>query len=911
MKLPPAAALLLVSSSILFAAPPMATGESFTTAEDTAVTRTAAAGLNANDTPGTALEPATGLITSPAHGTLTLSPDGAFTYTPAANYHGPDSFTYKVFGDRPVTAFTIDEANSTLTIGATLRLTFQGVPSVSNDSTTSHVKGTLSAAIAPEAAPFSVVRVTGFDSVLSDAIQLKLGVGCIPIINTCLGGVQFDAPADAITLRMDTAGPATTVRAGGGFDTGGSTFSVAGDGTVKGTEQLATLLPETPLPLTLPAIAMPFNGKLSASGGNVRLEMQINFRGSIAVDATTSISFSISGTIRALAPLPLAPVEASAPATVSLTITPVNDAPVAVADTYLVRAGTALTVTAAGTQTAQQIIPAGSIWKYEHTGANLGSAWRSWGYNDSAWLSGPAELGYGDSGPLGGNRTEATNIRGSGPARTTAYFRREFNLTGVNATRSLTLDLLRDDGAAVYLNGFEVSRQNLAANAVYTTLAESRIPNASETQFFSATVPPELLIEGRNVIAVEVHQFSTSDLFSIPQIDPADVSFDLKLARLTGLTGVLVNDTDIDSPSLTVATHIPPAHGQVTLQSDGAFTYTPDAGFTGTDSFVYRVSDGGTEMAELRLIPSGAVWRYLDNGSNQNTAWRAAGFSDAAWLSGAAEIGYGDDNTLDDRPEVTKLSYLLTTPPVTTYFRKSFVLPVPKTMLQSLTLRLLRDDGAAVYLNGVEIARDNLAANAGFEDGAILPIEGEAEAAWAEYPINAAGFTALVDGPNTIAVELHQNLNVSNDASFDCELIAIAQPGGRVTLNVTAEDFDQDGMADSWERTHGLDFATPDGDVDPDADGQTNRGEFLADTDPLNPASVLRFLSITGTGDTRTARIPASLQRRYVLQKSPDSQTWTDLGTPVTPTGPELTFTFPTTPSDRSFYRVRVDYQFP
>src|SRR5262245_45431218 len=44
------------------------------------------------------------------------------------------------------------------------------------------------------------------------------------------------------------------------------------------------------------------------------------------------------------------------------------------------------------------------------------------------------------------------------------------------------------------------------------------------------------------------------------------------------------------------------------------------------------------------LVPAHAVWRFLDNGSDQGTAWRAAGFSDAAWRSGAAELGYGDND---------------------------------------------------------------------------------------------------------------------------------------------------------------------------------------------------------------------------------------------------------------------------
>src|SRR5207253_797573 len=66
----------------------------YTTPEDTTLTVTAP-GVLANDTdvdddPLTAI-----LVDGPAHGTLNLNSDGSFTYTPALNYNGPDSFTYK------------------------------------------------------------------------------------------------------------------------------------------------------------------------------------------------------------------------------------------------------------------------------------------------------------------------------------------------------------------------------------------------------------------------------------------------------------------------------------------------------------------------------------------------------------------------------------------------------------------------------------------------------------------------------------------------------------------------------------------------------------------------------------------------------------------------------------------------
>lgn len=71
------------------------TGESFTTNEDTAIVRSAAFGVLANDG-GVGGSLTAVLKTAPAHGAVTLNTDGSFTYTPNANYFGTDSFVYTV-----------------------------------------------------------------------------------------------------------------------------------------------------------------------------------------------------------------------------------------------------------------------------------------------------------------------------------------------------------------------------------------------------------------------------------------------------------------------------------------------------------------------------------------------------------------------------------------------------------------------------------------------------------------------------------------------------------------------------------------------------------------------------------------------------------------------------------------------
>lgn len=171
------------------------------------------------------------------------------------------------------------------------------------------------------------------------------------------------------------------------------------------------------------------------------------------------------------------------------------------------------------------VSPAGATWKYLDNGTNQGSAWRAASFNDAAWASGPAQLGYGDG-------DEATVV-GYGPDPNnkyiTTYFRRSFTVTNPAAYASLTLNLKRDDGAAVYLNGVEVFRTNLAADAAFNAYGSNASDDGNTWQ--TTTVLPGALVVGNNVLAVEVHQATAAS---------SDLSFDLELTgRLQGGTPVV------------------------------------------------------------------------------------------------------------------------------------------------------------------------------------------------------------------------------------------------------------------------------------------------------------------------------------------------------------------------------------
>jgi hypothetical protein len=172
------------------------------------------------------------------------------------------------------------------------------------------------------------------------------------------------------------------------------------------------------------------------------------------------------------------------------------------------------------------------------------------------------------------------------------------------------------------------------------------------------------------------------------------------------------------------------------------------------------------------LVATGSTWKYLDNGSNQGTAWRAVSFDDSTWKSGVAQLGYGDG----DESGIVGYGPNASAKYVTTYFRHTFQVADP-TAFDSLTLRLLRDDGAVVYLNGAEVFRNNMPAGTiAYTTLAAARIWGSGETKVKSTTVSP---TRLVAGDNVIAVEVHQSDRTSSDLTFDLELTAGS--GVRVT----------------------------------------------------------------------------------------------------------------------------------
>ena len=163
------------------------------------------------------------------------------------------------------------------------------------------------------------------------------------------------------------------------------------------------------------------------------------------------------------------------------------------------------------------------------------------------------------------------------------------------------------------------------------------------------------------------------------------------------------------------------------------------------------------------IVPMGSDWKYLDLGFDAGITWRNISYNDYSWKSGPAELGYGDndENTVISYGGDSQNKY------ITSYFRRVFTLSQEEREAAQFGLTLLKDDGAVVYLNGVEIFRANMVCGAiNYLTPARFFVDGASESSTNTYMVSRE---LLKVGENVLAVEIHQKSASSSDLSFDLE----------------------------------------------------------------------------------------------------------------------------------------------
>ena len=194
------------------------------------------------------------------------------------------------------------------------------------------------------------------------------------------------------------------------------------------------------------------------------------------------------------------------------------------------------------------------------------------------------------------------------------------------------------------------------------------------------------------------------------------------------------------------------------LAAAGDFTHVSGVATRGVALFP---ADQSPPSEPVTYLGSASTWRYSDQGVLPGAGWQARGFDDSGWATGTPQFGYGDG----DETTVVSFGPNASNKYVTTYLRATFDVEQRPT---AVTLSLVADDGAVVYVNGVEVVRDNMPA--GTVTNSTLAASnrsGGAENQMRTFTLDPA---VLETGSNTIAAEVHQDSPGSSDLSFDLRL---------------------------------------------------------------------------------------------------------------------------------------------
>ena len=306
--------------------------------------------------------------------------------------------------------------------------------------------------------------------------------------------------------------------------------------------------------------------------------------------------------------------------------------------------------------------PDATLWRYYDQGAAQ-EGWQGTEFDDSSWEGGSAPLGFGDDII----RTEVL------PGQNTVYFRATLDLIGGDRYFGASAaQLTRDDAAVVYLNGVEIFRSNLPEGAIdHGTPAQVAIGGDAETSRIPFSFPTDLLRDGRNVIAVEIHQS-----------DPAssDLIFSLWTQAIRS-DGEMVSARRLDDtayfltkrPSrllrfdLDAGTWMQPLEfGRLNSEAE-AFWLGEEEVYVITDDEVGRLTPGGYlpianhSRNAVAVVGDGEVVSAITNALSGATLtqYRVAtgepiGSSPVEWIEG--QIDMGNDGTIYGRTGRTEIA---------------------------------------------------------------------------------------------------------------------------------------------------------------------------------------------------------------------------------------------------------------
>ena len=566
--------------------PPTAANDSYSVDEDTTLVVDASQGLLANDTDpnnDTFIIDDT-YIVSPAHGQLQLATDGSFSYIPDANYYGIDEFQYQV----------IDTFGATATATATLTInSMPDTPNAQNDEYQFQYNQTL--------------VISAENGLLKNDVNIEPGnltVNTTPVVNVQSG-----------TLALNVDGSFSYQPDSDALDVDSFTYSVSNEQGLTSTAQVVlsktgsnspaeanddeyTLLEDSPATLlnvlendtdangdtlTLTNVT---NSIGSARIINNRIEYtpEPNYFGEVTLNYTISDGIA-DGT----------PAQSSAIAT--LIIIPVNDAPIAVADSAAMQEDASpilvdvlandtdidsnnLTITSVGTEFGSASIVDNKIQ-----------------YSSAPNTHGVAIVTYSVSDNNGAEATANLQVTIS-PVNDAPIA----NADSITITEDATATLIN-----VLSNDTDIDGDTLTLSSASSDIGSVSIVN-SQIQYTPAendngTATVSYTITDGTQSASGILTVTITSVNDTPVANP-DTATILEDAAPTSIN-VIANDTDVDNDPLAIST-ASASIGSVSV-SGSNLVYTPEANFNGQAIVNYTLTDGTTTAAGVLTVAVTAV----------------------------------------------------------------------------------------------------------------------------------------------------------------------------------------------------------------------------------------------------------------------------------------------------------------
>lgn len=250
-----------------------------------------------------------------------------------------------------------------------------------------------------------------------------------------------------------------------------------------------------------------------------------------------------------------------------------------------------------------------------------------------------------------------------------------------------------------------------------------------------------------------------TDINTMKTFSSARASNMLNFIRNRFLSGTAIQSITLSSNN-TKASYMfnnePISDNAVTLQSYSGRNYTLKA--NPVKGYIFKHWELTGVSTTQTLIPWDSDWKYWDASSMPASNWYTSTYSDVAWKSGPAQLGYGG------KGEKTTLGYGAdaNNKNPTAYFRKTINI-ASTANINSASVRVFVDDGAAVYVNGSEIGRYNL------PSGTLTYSTYTTTYNNGEYADFTVPVSLLKNGNNLIAVEVHQTNATSSDLIFNLE----------------------------------------------------------------------------------------------------------------------------------------------